>query len=123
MEGSDLFSNPVMELPTVVGATIIGIIFLLAVMRPRLGLLLLVASVPMQRFILIPGLLGDRFTPHEAAFLGFTASALIRRGVGVRLTAPWTGPIAAPVLALLSIGVMSLLGNPFIEAGIGELVI
>jgi len=123
MEGSDLFSNPVMELPTAVGATIIGIIFLLAVMRPRLGLLLLVASVPMQRFILIPGLLGDRFTPHEAAFLGFTASALIRRGVGVRLTAPWTGPIAAPVLALLSIGVMSLLGNPFIEAGIGELVI
>lgn len=124
MEAPDsIWLNPIIELPTFLGILVLFAIVGAAMWNLRWGMFLLIATVPLQRFVVIPGILGNRFTPHEAAFVSFITAALVRRGSGFNFTAPWSGPIAVPLLSLLVVGVMSLLGNPFAAEGIAELVI
>ena len=119
----DFMLNPIIEFPMGLGVVICVLMAAACLWRVRAGVFLLLATVPLQRFIVIPGILGSRFTPHEAAFICFLGAAIVRQGRGIRLTRPWTSPIAAPLLLLLSVSVLSLLGNPFAQFGIAEIVI
>ena len=123
MEAESIWLNPIVELPLGVAVLVLVTILVLSFYSVRTAILMLVVTVPLQRFIVIPGILGNRFTPHEAAFLCCLAAVVVRWRSRVRLTIPWTEPIAIPLLLLLVVGVASLLGNPFIEVGISELVI
>ncbi|MEP6651728.1 MAG: O-antigen ligase family protein [Myxococcales bacterium] len=123
MDQLNFWIDPVVELPPAVAAAVLAGILAVCLWRVRLGIFLLILTVPLQRFVVIPGLLGSRFTPHEAAFLSLALSMLVRGGVGFKISPPWTNPIAFPFMMLLFAGVLSLLGNPFAFDGLPELMI
>jgi O-antigen ligase len=122
-QAESIWLNPIIELPIPVAVLVLVGILFSCFYSPRAAILVLLLTVPLQRFIVIPGILGNRFTPHEAAFLSYFAAVISRWRSQIRLTFPWSGPLGVPVLLLLAVGVMSLLGNPFVDLGISELVI
>ncbi len=122
-DAENIWLNPIIELPWWLAALVLLTILVMSFYSVRTAILVLILTVPLQRFIVVPGVLGNRFTPHEAAFLSCLAAILTRWRSQVRLTLPWSEPIAIPLLTLLLVGVASLLGNPFADVGISELVI
>ena len=123
MDQLNFWIDPVVELPTAVAAVVLAAILGLCLWRVRVGIFLLIATVPLQRFVVIPGLMGSRFTPHEAPLLSLALSMLVRGGAGFKISPPWSNPIALPFIILLFAAVLSLLGNPFIADGMPELLI
>jgi O-antigen ligase len=123
METESIWLNPIVELPIGVSVVVLLGILIACFYSPRTAILVLLLTVPMQRFIVIPGFLGNRFTPHEAAFLAYLVAVAMRWRSRIKVTPPWTGPIGIPMLLLMVVGVASLLGNPFADIGISELVI
>lgn len=115
--------NPIIELPLPMGVLVLAGILVACFTSVRGAILALLLTVPLQRFIVIPGVLGNRFTPHEAAFLCCMAAVLVRWKSQVTLRPPWAGPLGVPLLLMVVVGVASLLGNPFADFGISELII
>lgn len=119
----DIWLNPIIELPLPVAVLVLLAILVASFYSVKSAIFVLLLTVPLQRFIVIPGIIGNRFTPHEAAFLSCLAGVLVRWRSTLTLRPPWAGPLGIPLLLLIVVGVASLLGNPFADAGITELVI
>lgn len=117
----DLVFDARIYLPTIAGLSIVIALITIGFARPRWGILLVLVTAPLQRFLLIPGFAYGRFTCQEAAFLGTFVGAIARRQFQLR--ALWTGGLARSYLGLLLAGALSLLGSDFLVDGLGELVI